>query len=537
MYKVLIVEDEVVLRRWLVNCMDWTALGFAVAGEAENGLDALRIIKSMPVDAVLTDIRMADMDGLELMEMLRGFSSIPVVILSGYNSFAYARRALQLDAYEFLTKPLDQSELDATFMRLREHLDKHLDSALSQTATINPTFHQIPEGVFTGLLLPETVRSVLERLPVPIEQEFMAVADLQWNAVLSAETVMASIQRAAGDRKCAAAIVDMGGHAALLLGGRRDSCQADYADELSQLLKTSTVICGQAGYGETVFTAQLSVPLNRVEAIPAAYDAVCREIASAFFSGYGTIRLSSGKSNRAVQNVKQLLMEQTNAVKDAAARVDREDTLHHFTQLSGLIDSIAGADVIEVKFLLLELLLGIEMRFHDRGIQLEGMASKTALFQAVFTEPSWQSLRQYVRSLLLEIICQAVAARQQLASAQTISGRATQYIAEHIREKLLLEDIASALFISPAYLSTCFKRETGVSMVSMINRMKIDRAKTCLCDQDLSVQEVSDWLGFANYRYFCTMFKTETGVSPSVYRKTIRQGGGEDQTDPSRRNN
>lgn len=111
MYRLMIVEDETLIRAGLMKYFNWEELGFSEITEAENGLDALIMAKETKPDFILTDIRMPKMDGLQLIEELR--SHLPdciFVILSGYEDFSYARKAITLGVTSYLIKPLQYEE-------------------------------------------------------------------------------------------------------------------------------------------------------------------------------------------------------------------------------------------------------------------------------------------------------------------------------------------------------------------------------------------------------------------------------------------
>lgn len=125
MYRMVIVEDEAIIRSGLATAFDWKALGFSVEALLEDGGEALEYISSHPVDAVLSDIKMPGMDGLELMRRLRSQSEdVQVVFLTGYADFTYVKQSLAGQAFDYILKLDLIIEVEPTFRRLKEHLDK-----------------------------------------------------------------------------------------------------------------------------------------------------------------------------------------------------------------------------------------------------------------------------------------------------------------------------------------------------------------------------------------------------------------------------
>lgn len=121
MLKVLIVDDEAVVRRGIMLGVDWAALGCAVVGEAANGEEGLAAAERYSPNLIVTDVRMPHMDGVEMMKHLReqGYTG-HIIVLSAYNDFDYARSALRYGAADYLLKPFRDQELAAAVTRLRE---------------------------------------------------------------------------------------------------------------------------------------------------------------------------------------------------------------------------------------------------------------------------------------------------------------------------------------------------------------------------------------------------------------------------------
>jgi two-component system response regulator YesN len=135
MLKVLIVEDEELIRRGIVLTVDWEALGCHVIAEAANGEEALKAVAEHSPDLIVTDLKMPVMDGIRMLEKLRqdGYW-MPVIILTAYDTFDYARSALRLGAVDYLLKPFHDGDLENAVQLAKQKIVKpDSSSAVSET--------------------------------------------------------------------------------------------------------------------------------------------------------------------------------------------------------------------------------------------------------------------------------------------------------------------------------------------------------------------------------------------------------------------
>lgn len=121
MLKVLIVDDEPIVRHGIVQAMEWKAMGCVVVGEASNGEEGLEFHSRYQPDIIIADIRMPRMDGIEMLRELRSRNAkTNVILLSAYSDFEYVRSALKLGAVDYLLKPFDLEELKKTISQIRQ---------------------------------------------------------------------------------------------------------------------------------------------------------------------------------------------------------------------------------------------------------------------------------------------------------------------------------------------------------------------------------------------------------------------------------
>lgn len=128
MYRVFLADDEMWILFGLKKLIEKSGLPFQVIGEATNGVTTLEELETKKPDVLFSDIRMPGLDGLALLEKMqeKGLKT-EVVFVSGYAEFEYARRALQMDAFDYLLKPVEQEALDDILARLMKKLDGERD--------------------------------------------------------------------------------------------------------------------------------------------------------------------------------------------------------------------------------------------------------------------------------------------------------------------------------------------------------------------------------------------------------------------------
>ncbi|WP_010260493.1 response regulator, partial [Treponema primitia] len=178
LYSFVIVDDEPEIREGIRDTIPWEELGFSFAGACANGFEALELAERIQIDAVMTDINMPFLDGLAFTHRLAALSpATKVLIISGYDDFEYARKAVQLQVYEYIVKPVTPKELRAVLEKLKATLDQeraerlNLEQIKKQLSESMPLMRErflvrLAEGKQRPADIPERIAALGLDLPV-----------------------------------------------------------------------------------------------------------------------------------------------------------------------------------------------------------------------------------------------------------------------------------------------------------------------------------------------------------------------------------
>lgn len=171
--RLLIAEDEDAIREGIVNMIDWNSHQIEVIGEAGNGSEALALMESERPDLLLTDIRMPQMDGLELIEMaLRRGYGFRSIILSGYNEFSYAKRAISLGVVDYVLKPCRPEEILKTVLKVKELIEEQRCQDKEQLQRDRSWHKNAP------LVKSQVLSQWIHHAPVPLERRQELISEL-----------------------------------------------------------------------------------------------------------------------------------------------------------------------------------------------------------------------------------------------------------------------------------------------------------------------------------------------------------------------
>ena len=530
LYRVLLVDDEEDIRVGISQKMDWEGLGFQLVGEAENGRDALDLAEALRPDVVLTDIKMPFMDGLELCRILtERLPASKFVVFSGFDDFEYAKQAISMNVSEYILKPINAAELTSVLEKLKAELDR--ERTERQNAALLRSRYEESLPLIRGLFL---TRLLDGRVP---REQVMELAE-RYELDLSGQSFTAAIVHIGGDREHSALLIPMVQQLLeenLQLEGC--SCRAFlYNDALAVL----------ASFREDLTVYELIDALNRVCTLAESYlgqrltvgvGLPCQDPADLPQSTAGA---RSALDYRSMVGRGQAIyigdLESGSVVRlsfgegderslTAAVKLGGQEEVR--AEVASLADRLTEANIPlpQCQLFFLGLLTCLLKLTRDGGLEPEQVFGPDFTGTLQVTDfPTIPALADWCLQCCLAI--QTGLRRQRTDSAGRMVEKAKDFIGEHYAEsELSVEMLCEYLHLSPAYFSTVFKREVGMSFTGYVTVVRMEAAAARLRNTEDKTYLIARACGYEDPNYFSYVFKRHFGMSPTKYRGSRPNGG------------
>lgn len=555
---ILIVDDEQLIRQGFLARMEYLRIERDEVFEASSGREALEIVRQHPVDIVVTDIRMPDVDGLTFIRQAREIRrEIRFVVLSGYAEFAYAESAIRLGVREYLLKPLSNEELKRTFDQLYEEMEQtsRMQESLRQGLRLfleQREYRQEREinALISNLSKQEAGTDQLRRLMCRTEEGVRQRTD--GGEPAGVEPVLADDTCVAGGM-CVAALALVSVEL-----GQVEKC--GFSEEDHELLRFSVrnvfdEISGSVGKVivnclsdywllYALFLGEEEKKLREeISRIYGRMMLVLKKIGISVSIGVGGIRPKlTEQSRREAENALQQRMaygsglyfhEERNPelhFPDAEVKLLGQylenGELERIPELLSRIFSEEMARRYGASYLQFMWISSLNQVFHYYSRQNGDAAGMDRLMKGFYSPDRMRTVEE-LREKLWQIISECVDVGR--ISAVSLSGRirmAEQYIQNHYEENLTIANLAQRFGMSPNYFSFAFKKELNCSAVSCITKVRLQKAKELLAGTDLSAADIAQRVGYRESQYFFRVFKRNTGMTPLQYREQKRGVGG-----------
>jgi len=530
MKKVLLVDDEIVIRENIRNCVDWEGEGFQYCGDASDGELALPMIEELKPDIVITDIRMPFLDGLELCSIVRKrMPGIKIIILSGHDEFEYARAAMRLGITEYCLKPVSSADLVAILHQVSDLIDQERKEQerlqqLRQHESVAGRFtrEKLLSDLCKGLVTTVEALQTADALSVPLTSKYYAVVktDVRQGDEMPVPAGRAVVEEAESSfRK----LLGMRVQFLEFKDSRTERCWILKHDSREELQGVLDQVYGPLKQ-EVERTCKCRVHMgiggikDRLQHMHASYAEADEDRHWRRWSSQNLqlSRLTGGTVDRPFIADRQRFIEflKIGAPAEAASFVaDWAESLRLLDWRSDLYGFYLLNDMT------IEMIQTAKTSFRH----LDGLDPVFQHLQQQLAEvSSWEQAVSYLTGLA-ELFWQwRRGASDRYAE---MIRQAKDYIdRNYARDQLSLQDVADEVNVSPSHLSKVFSQETGQTFIEYLTRVRIRKAMELLQSTDDKSYAIAHQVGYQDAHYFSYLFKRMTGKTTTEFRRQGRSG-------------
>ena len=473
MFRIIIVDDEYHIREGLSAYINAECKSFCVSGVFEDGNEALQYIQnhSTEVDVVLTDIRMSDISGIRLAQIIHNeFSNIYVVFISGYTEFEYARKALEFSVIDYLLKPIAFDELESVLLRLEKKLMADNELSAQNEKIENRQFilgkflSEVDMGIFCDI---KQMSERADKLGIPKE-------------LLHNYCAKICIKRDTG--RCSGTVAwhyDINGFDNAVLNAFLD-----------KRLCSVILSCNRVYINLIILSKERDNFQDR-----AAFQACVEHLFSQSRAQFNQMGCDIEKVfSGCYDNLFELNMIEWDT--------DIENIIEKIKKI--LIMNITGEELR----LPPESILNVISRYHSvelinsvkdfLGSVTKIPISDGASFQTVYNDVNENKSKEIQNQIIF---------------------KAVQYINQHYKSDISLTEMAERYYMNPSYFGRLFKMHVKESFIDYLIKIRMQKATDLLENTNMKVLDVAKAVGYPDLNYFIRLFKRRMGETPGEYRK------------------
>lgn len=532
MYRLMVVDDEPLIRQGLLARLAFLGFTFEQVMEAGGGMEALKLLKESPVDICIVDIQMPDLDGLTFIERAKedGGVNTQFILLSGYAEFVYAERAISLGVSDYLLKPLGNEELSRAMNKAVELLEeaarrRAMDSSREQLARTQQDFRV--EREINALLNEKNVQVNRNRYPKLLERYPELICTGDHALMLGILNIEADSYRQGSFES---EDVELLRFSVRNVFSELTSGSAKViADNLTDMEQMYLIFIGREPMSlreevERIFIRIYTLFEKKLDVFLAMGISSCRNVldSTARREAEEALKWRSARDrinlcfydDRKMLGVKSFPTAELNLLGSLMERGDLEGMRKSIGRIfeEQLHSRYSAQFVHMILGRILNMTLLAFPAGEGREERLEELMSGFALADEV-TEPGELADRLY--DLLLGYIGQEF----QEAHAEDKIRLAIQYMQQNFERSIVINELAERYGMSPNYFSTMFKKETNQSAIAYLTNLRVQKAVWYLENTEDSVVDISRRVGYEDSQYFFRVFKKTMGMTPLMYRK------------------
>ena len=536
MWKVFLVEDETVVRESLRDNIPWEEYGFEFAGEAGDGESALPQIRKARPDVLITDIKMPFMDGLSLCHIVgRDYPSMKMIIMSGYDDFEYARRAIREGVEQYLLKPITRKSMRDALMEVRQKLENEQEQAryVEQYRLESREYEQLQrreflEKVFSGRASIETIYEESGKLGLDISAEAFGCILFTFHDKRQDQN-----EQNAADSEAYQRTMDELGmfflrSPAYIMSGWSLSTFAVIVKGTAESVPVYTQraverieqVCGSRK--ELIWYVAAGEPVARFSELRSCYAQANHAFACRYLmpdthvltKEAAEALTADGKEKGTILNVDASRMD-TSVIR-GFLKEGQIPEISEFTEryLASFAD-VTGSKIfrnymaLNIRFEVLAFIQGLGFQQEEFT---EGLDERVRSFSLEVKD-----LEPYLESLLQKAL--EYRDRESNRQGNRVLQEAMRYLEENYSNpEMSLNLTAAQVGVSGSYLSSLFSKESGKTFVECLTQMRMQESCRLLRESQLHTAEIAAAVGYKDPHYFSYVFRKTIGCSTRDYR-------------------
>ncbi|MDY6073074.1 MAG: response regulator [Eubacteriales bacterium] len=514
MKRILIVDDEMLVRIGFRSIVNWEDYGFTVVGDACNGFEALEKIRALKPDLIFTDIKMDQMNGLELMKACKSeYPHIKFIVLSGYNDFENVRQSMRLGALDYvfkldvkpnqIIKLLSEIELEDPETNSNETSNKYaMRTSIIRRIISGELESEEAEKQFLQLYPNVNLKKFFRLITVSIDDYQLRHAQqrLSQSSILAIENILEEVFEQN------VIICPLQADRTLLIWQNED---------LEALAKLQMAYARAEEYIKRYLNESITSVMSDVQKSLSGLHTAYKQNEETLTYRY---LLDPGRIH-SYHNVKH---EEWTESPVGMNMLEAALSTHNIDQISNVCSSTfskitkrRGFPLQKLRVHLLDMLFAIKRVYPDIATWTDNDGH--TLTELVQHSDRLITVRTGFEQALS--VYSGVENKSQRPEIQQI----LKYIKEYPTEDIKVSRAAEITRLSESYFAHIFKREMGMSFVDWLNRYRIEQARKMLCYSDKRINEIAESVGIDNANYFSSLYKKITGRTPMQERRLAKQ--------------
>lgn len=515
MLKVLVVDDEPIIREGLRTIIDWAEYGFEICAEAVNGKDGMIKARELKPDLIIVDIKMPGMDGLQMIEEIKKMGNRSrVIILTGYSDFKYAQKGIEFGVESYVLKPIEEDELIERVTKVFQSLmeEKKGREVISESMVLFR--EKMIEKLIRG---PKNIESFIEKaVSLGLELQWSSFQLVLIAIEIGEDSLKEKVKTELTDQLCRNGngyAFELDGYTGTLMKNSPFAVNSGPLEVLTNRFK--------AVY-KTDITIAVGPGVERVQDIPASYKLVYRLMEDRFVHGTGKIlRYEILENDTEKKGRAPDLKKWMEALYAAVYANNRGNILSVLEEIgSQNVGEGHSEKIIKMNMAQVFTYISGRLEMEDKALwdTLKWKRDPLTDMREVHSKTNLQQLLEYSHSRLTALSDEIAKSRP-----DDVMLKILDYILKNYQRDIKLETIAQTFNYNSAYLGKLFKGYTGEYFNTYLDKVRVEKAKQFL-KEDFKIYQIAEKVGYDNINYFNSKFKKYVGVSPSAYKK-IHKGG------------